>query len=203
MVDYKVAVARVMTNLRYLKNIEFGEPRSGHPEGKVKYHIADLEVNLERLKLRLPNEDTYWKLKFLIHVHDTLKAEVDQESIRKNSPGHAILAREFAREFTDEIDILNIIQYHDEDFALWKQLQSTGYYDTQRFDMLLNTIQDWDLFLSFMIIDGSTEGKILEKLSWFINLVRQHKTIQVDEMWVQGGFGNRKYCSCKSVWHDC
>ena len=41
-------VTRVVSDPRYLKNIEYGRPRHGHPEGKVKFHIAELEANLEK-----------------------------------------------------------------------------------------------------------------------------------------------------------
>lgn len=67
--------------------------------------------------------------------------------------------------------------------ALPKQSQCAGKYDTQRFEVLLNTIQDWDLFLAFTIIDGHTKGKDLEKLPWFLNQVRHHKPMQVNESW--------------------
>ena len=70
----KQIVERVMADPRYQENIEYGEPRSGHPEGKVKYHIAELEENLEKMASRGISEVQYWKLKFLIHVHDTFKA---------------------------------------------------------------------------------------------------------------------------------
>jgi hypothetical protein len=33
----KEILEKVMSDPRYLKNIEYGEPRLGHPEGKVKY----------------------------------------------------------------------------------------------------------------------------------------------------------------------
>lgn len=182
--DYQQAVEQVIDDPRYKRNVEYGEPRSGHPEGKVKYHIADLEANLELLRHRLPNEETYWKLKFLIHVHDTFKAEAYSKGMLSNdSVGHGSLAKVFASEFTRDTDLLNIIQYHDESYALWKQSQCAGKYDTQRFEMLLNTIQDWNLFLAFTIIDGHTKGKDLEKLFWFLNQVRHHKPIQGDESW--------------------
>ena len=49
----KEIIARVVSDPRYLKNIEYGEPRSGHPEGKVRFHIVELEANLEKLKTRI------------------------------------------------------------------------------------------------------------------------------------------------------
>jgi hypothetical protein len=184
--DYKNLLNRVLADERYKKNIEFeyNRPQSGHPEGKVKFHIADLEDNLERLKHRLPNKEYYWKLKFLIHVHDTFKAEASTAGVPTNDPGsHESLAKAFASEFTDDLDMLNIIQYHDENYTLWKQFISTGHYDKKWLRYLLDTIQDWDLFLIFTIIDGCTKGKDIEKLAWFINQVKQHRQIKVDEAW--------------------
>lgn len=185
--NYKELTEQVMADERYQTNIEFkyDRPHSGHPEGKVKYHIAKLEANLERLKHRLTREEDYWKLKFLIYVHDTFKAEEIRKSVPADHPhSHESLARAFASEFTDDADLLNIIQYHDENFTLWKQFRRNGHYDLEQFQNLLNTIRDWDLFLIFTIIDGHTEGKEIEKLTWFINQVREHKQTQVDETWV-------------------
>jgi hypothetical protein len=183
--DYQKLTERVMSDERYQKNVEYEQPDAGHPEGKVKYHIAELEANLERLKHRLPKEEDYWKLKFLIHVHDTFKAEASKAGVPADHPrSHEALARTFASEFTDDPDLLNIIQYHDENYTLWKQLKRTGRYDTEWFHYLLDTIQDWDLYLIFTIIDGNTQGKDIEKLAWFINQVRKHKQTQVDETWV-------------------
>jgi hypothetical protein len=185
--DYRKLLQQVMADERYQKNIEFEyeRPQAGHPEGKVKYHIAELEANLERLKLRLSSEEDYWKLKFLIHVHDTFKAEACQEGVPANHPhSHESLARAFASEFTDDADLLNIIQYHDENYTLWKQFKSQGRYDHKWFRYLLNTIHNWDLFLAFTIIDGHTKGKDIEKLTWFIQQVRKHIQTKVDETWV-------------------
>lgn len=185
--DYQNLLARVLADERYKKNVEFeyDRPHSGHPEGKVKYHIAELEENLEKLKHRLANEDDYWKLKFLIHVHDTFKAEASQAGVPTIDPrSHESLAKAFASEFTDDADLLNIIQYHDENYTLWKQYKNHGYYNKEWFQFLLDTIRDWDLFLIFTIIDGHTKGKDLEKLTWFVNQVKQHKQILVDETWI-------------------
>lgn len=183
MCQMKDIVAKVLADPRYLKNIEYGEPRSGHPEGTVRRHIAELEANLEKLAPRISVEQ-FWKLKFLIHVHDTFKAEAVPDSPIENPHSHASLARSFAAEFTDDADLLNMIQFHDVNFALWKQFAATGSYNPQRLSALLNTILDWDLFLVFTIIDGSTQGKDPDKVHWFITEVRKHKATIVDEGWL-------------------
>jgi hypothetical protein len=176
-------VSRVISDPRYLRNIEYGEPRSGHPEGKVKYHIAELESNLEKLAPRI-SEEQYWKLQFLIQIHDTFKADATPDSPIESPNSHASLSRKFASEFTDEAELLAMIQFHDLNFALWKQFAVTGSYNVERFSRLLDTITDWDLFLMFLIIDGCTQGKDPDKVRWFIAEVRKHKETFVDESWL-------------------
>src|SRR5687767_11583150 len=166
----------VLADPRYRTNIEYGEPRRGHPEGKVKYHIADLEMNLEKLRERGISEDDYWKLKFMIHIHDSFKAEAAVDVPILDPRSHASLAREYAAGLIEDADLLNMIQFHDENYALWKQFDRAGSYDGQRFQKLLETIHDWDLFLIFLIIDGSTSGKERSKLEWFICEVRKYKS---------------------------
>ena len=77
-----------------------------------------------------------------------------------------------------------MVQYHDENYALYQQWAGKGSYNRARFEALLNTIQDWDLFLVFTIIDGWTEGKDLAKLRWFIVEVGQFRPTRVDQSWV-------------------
>jgi hypothetical protein len=180
----KQIVDRIIADPRYQQNIEYGEPRSGHPEGKVKYHIAELEENLERMASRGISEEQYWRLKFLIHVHDTFKAQATPNTEILNPNSHASLAKKFAAEFTDDQDLLNMIQFHDVNYALWQQFERTGSYDVERFERLLEAIRDWDLFLMFLILDGSTAGKERSKLVWFVCEVPEYKKIQVDEGWV-------------------
>ena len=183
----KDILAKIMSDTRYLKNIEYGEPRAGHPEGKVKNHVAELEENLEKLMARHVgeiSEHQYWKLKFLIHVHDTFKADATSNSPILNPNSHASLARKFAAEFVDDEDLLNMLQLHDVNYALWLQFDRTGSHDVSRLEHLLETIRDWELFLMFLIIDGSTKGKERSKLIWFIQEVAKYKETRVDESWV-------------------
>jgi len=59
-----------------------------------------------------------------------------------------------------------MVQYHDEPFALHRQLESNGKYNHDRFNALLAAIRDWNLFLAFNVIDGCTAGKSREPLRW-------------------------------------
>jgi hypothetical protein len=170
----------------YQKNIEHGEPRPGHPEGTVKNHISDLEANLEKLQHmgRILSEDDYWKLKFMIHVHDLFKAEAENNTPTLHPRNHASLARGYASQFTNDADLLNMIQYHDENYKLWKEYQQNGSYDMERFQTLLEAIHNLDLFLLFIIIDGCTKGKDQRKLGWFIEEVRKYRKTLVNSAWI-------------------
>jgi hypothetical protein len=168
--DYKSVLERILSDPRYLKNLDWGKPREGHPEGTVRAHIAELERNLETLRPRL-SEEEYWKLRLLIHTHDTFKGEATPNSPITDPNSHASLARAYLASFCDDADLLAMVQYHDEPYALWRQLDFKGKFNQNRFDALLQKIKDWNLFLAFMIIDGSTEGKSRKPLEWFIDEV--------------------------------
>lgn len=182
----KDIIDKILADPLYQKNIEYIESHSGHPEAKVKLHIADLEFNLECLKSlgRIQYEKDYWRLKFIIHVHDLFKAEAKKHSPTLHPRNHATLARQYASQFTDDDDLLNMIQFHDENYKLWKQFSRTGSYNFRQFQNLLSAIHDWDLFLLFMIIDGCTKGKDYQKLKWFISEVRKFKKTLVETSWV-------------------
>ena len=51
---------------------------------------------------------------FMIHVHDTFKAEAQKDTPILHPHSHATLAKEYATQFTSDTELLNIIQYHDE-----------------------------------------------------------------------------------------
>jgi hypothetical protein len=163
--DYRAVFAAVTADPRYLANLDWGDPRPGHPEGTVRAHIAEIEANLVFLRPKLTDEE-YWKLKLLIHTHDIFKAEAKPDVTIADRQSHASLARAFLAAHCHDEDLLAMIQFHDEPFALYRQFESKGKYNQDRFNSLLQAIGDWDLFLAFNIIDGCTAGKSREPLHW-------------------------------------
>ena len=172
MQDYKEMFDAISRDARYQRNLDWGEVRPGHPEGTIRAHIADLERNLDRLRAKLSEMD-YWRLKVLVHTHDTFKAEAQPGAPIAAPDSHASLARAFLAEFCDDADMLAMVQYHDEPFALWRQLKHKGRLSEERFDTLLTSIRDWNLFLAFNIVDGCTEGKQRCSLRWLFGLVAE------------------------------
>lgn len=150
---------------RYLRNLDWGKPRKGHPEGTVKAHIAELEQNLTKLNSDTSSEE-HWKLKVLIHVHDSFKAEATSKVAITDPRSHASIAASFLSGYCEDQDLLNMVQYHDEPYALWRQVRSKGSCDQDRLQSLISKIDDWHLFLRFNAIDGVTAGKSIEPLEW-------------------------------------
>jgi hypothetical protein len=170
MTDYKQIFEAITRDPRYQRNLDWGEARPGHPEGTVRAHIGELERNLDALRHKLSERD-YWRLRVLIHTHDTFKGEAQTGVPIRAPASHASLARAFLADFCADRDILTMVQYHDEPFALWRQVASKGKFNQERLTALLAGIRDWNLFLAFNIIDGCTEGKAREPLRWFFEQV--------------------------------
>jgi hypothetical protein len=170
MTDYKQIFDAITSDPRYQRNLDWGEARPGHPEGTVRAHIAELEGNLEALRHKLAETD-YWRLRVLIHTHDTFKGEAQSSAPITSRNSHASLARAYLADYCNDADMLAMVQYHDEAFALWRQFASRGKFNQERLNTLLTRIRDWNLFLAFNIVDGCTEGKDRDKLRWFFHQV--------------------------------
>jgi hypothetical protein len=170
--DYKEIFAAITSDPRYQRNLDWGKVRPGHPEGTIRAHIAELERNLERLREKLSETD-YWRLKVLVHTHDTFKGEARPGAPIAAPNSHASLARAFLAEFCDDADMLAMVQYHDEPFALWRQVKLKGRLNEERLDALLTNVRNWNLFLAFNIVDGCTEGKQRDSLRWLFRQVAE------------------------------
>lgn len=188
MVNYELILRKIQDDPLYIEGIKYGKPRKGHAEGTIQAHIADLEVNLDRLSDTVTAEE-YWKLKVLIHTHDTMKKWAVRNSPIDDFNSHSSLAKAFLEKFLDRMvwqneDLLNMVQWHDENFALWKQLKNKGKYDKQRFFERVLAIKDMELFLIFTLIDGFTPSKMAlaeqekpEKIRWFVEEVRYYREL--------------------------
>jgi len=176
---YEIIYHQIIEDSAYMANLDWGQSRPGHPEGTVRAHVEELEGNLDRLKPHIP-EDQFWKLRVILHTHDSFKAEAERGVPITHPMSHASLACQFLSKYTQEGDILNMVQYHDEPFALWRQFKQKGSFNTDRLEALVSTINDWDLFLLFQLIDGLTDGKDAEPLTWLFEEVSGRVNSSID-----------------------
>jgi hypothetical protein len=155
---------RVLADPDLRAGLEWGKPRSGHPEGSVAAHVVDLLAALDSSEL---SGEHRAQLRFVSIVHDAFKYRVREWLPKTGENHHAMRARRFAERFTDDEAILSTIELHDRPYAIWRRLQRKGSLDQRAWDEMIARVADRELFLLFIELDGSTEGKNPEPIRWF------------------------------------
>jgi hypothetical protein len=146
------------------EGLAWGKPRTGHPEGTVGAHVADLLVRIDDSGDR---GDRRADLRFLALVHDSLKYRVRNWRPKTGENHHGMRARRFAERYTDDERLLAAIELHDRPYNIWRRTGRGSARERRRLDELLRRIPDVGLFVRFVELDGSTEGKNPEPIAWF------------------------------------
>jgi hypothetical protein len=155
---------RVLTADPVLREgLAWGKPRRGHPEGSVGAHVADLLETIERWGETGSRRE---ELRFLALVHDSLKYQVQKWRPKTGENHHALRARRFAERYTGDERLLATIEQHDRPYNLWRKARRRDQTDQHAFSDMIDRIPDLDLFLRFVELDGSTEGKTHEPIRW-------------------------------------
>ena len=156
--------------------MDWGEPRYGHPEGKVLYHVKDVLDNIDRLDYPLSIND-YQSLRLIALLHDSFKYQESKTEPRDWSQHHGILARGFASAFIEDTLILNIIESHDEAYYCWRLhalYNDTPTSDTRFKDLLQSIDGGLQLYYLFFKCDTATGDKTQAPIKWF-----EHKGLPI------------------------
>ena len=151
--------------------LAWGQPRPGHPEGAVGAHVADLLRTLEEEDQETGQQRR--DLRFVALVHDSFKYRVHDWLPKTGGNHHAARARRFAERFTDDERLLATIELHDKPYAIWRKMKRKGSLDEDAFREMMERVPDPELFLRFIELDGSTEGKDPEPIEWFREELRR------------------------------
>jgi hypothetical protein len=168
---------RVTSEPELLEGLAWGKPRAGHPEGAVGTHVSHL---LETLDESGETGERRELLRFMALVHDSFKYQVRERLPRVGENHHATRARRFAERFTDDERLLATIEFHDRPYALWRKLKRRGKLDEGGFRRMIRRIPDPELFLRFIELDGSTEGKRPEPIDWLRSELVERGLIDAD-----------------------
>ncbi len=141
-----------------LRGLAWGRPRPGHPEGMVGAHVAAMLATITEAPGRRRAE-----LRFLALVHDAFKHRVRPDDAYSADNDHAVLARRFAERYTTDPRLLQALELHDEPYWIWR---TSGIGAVAALEALVTRIPDLPLFLRFLELDGSTEGKDPRPLAW-------------------------------------
>jgi hypothetical protein len=178
-----------------LQGWAWGAPRRSHPEGSVGRHVADLLETIDSWGETGPRRE---ELRFISLVHDSLKYAVSPWLLRVGENHHAMRARRFAEGYTSDERLLATIELHDRPYHLWRARRryglwrggldriwlrkgSPGPMPQHGLDELVRRLPDTDLFVRFVELDGSTEGKNPEPIQWLNEELATHWQPSSDE----------------------
>lgn len=154
---------RVASDSEFARGLGWGLPRQGHPEGAVGRHVADLLRTIDAWDEKANRRA---ELRFIALVHDSLKHRVDPRRPKTGENHHAMRARRFAERYVHDERILSVVELHDRPYQLWRRLHRTGRLQEDELRVMVRALPDPDLFLRFVELDGSTEGKDREPTRW-------------------------------------
>jgi hypothetical protein len=166
--------AAVVRDPVLLEGLAWGKPRKAHPEGSVGEHVADVLQTIEDWN---ETGQRRLELRFLALVHDTLKYKVRSWLPRTGENHHATRARRFAEAYTDDERLLAAIELHDRPYGIWRRTRRGSSRERRAVDALVRALPDPGLFMRFVELDGSTEGKNPEPIEWFREELRRRKAI--------------------------
>ncbi len=162
----------ITSDNEFIEGALWGKARNGHPEGKVVYHIKEVLDNIDRLA---PDE-LRKELRLIALIHDTFKHKVDTTKPKVGLNHHAMIARKFAEKYFDDLDILDVIELHDEAYNAWSvgERRNDWVKAETRLDALLLRLNDQNFktYKLFYQCDNETGDKTQDNFIWFCNQIK-------------------------------
>lgn len=168
---------RIISDPEVMEGMWWGEPRYGHPEGKVYLHVRDVLDNIDRLE---GFEEYRAQLRLIALTHDTFKYIEDKSPPRDWSKHHSMLARKFSEQYIEDAHTLDVIELHDEAFHSWRNyvLQNNAERGMERLYNLLWRVHECkQLYYLFFACDTRTGDKTQAPVRWFEQMVPDIKPV--------------------------
>ncbi len=157
---------RIIQDQEWREGLFWGKPRWGHPEGAVLFHIQEVLGNIDKLSVQA---NTRAQLRIIAFIHDTFKHREHRGYPRDWNRHHAVLARQFAERYTDDKELLDVIELHDEAYYAWREGKHKKNKESKaRLEKLLNRLNgSRQLYYLFFKCDTQTGDKTQLPVSWF------------------------------------
>ena len=157
---------RLLADPDFREGLLWGVPRYGHPEGEVYKHVREVLDNIDKLTL---SDSDHHRLRLVAFAHDTFKHVEDKSIPRRWSRHHAVLARRFLDQYTDDKIVLRLTQWHDEAYYIWRDFHVYQFAEQAeaRLERLLDKVGEYrQLYYLFFLCDTLTGDKNLAPLRW-------------------------------------
>ena len=163
----------IAANEEFVQGCLYGNPRAGHPEGQVIFHIRDVLGNVNRYG----NAENRADLRLIGFVHDMFKFKVNPAKPRFGENHHGFIARKFVEIYTPDLRVLEVVELHDEAYNSWCKGNRKGWAaGEERARALierLNRTDSLDLYLNFYRCDNETGDKSGKSFDWFREIVER------------------------------
>ena len=169
---------KIVNNPQWQEGAFWGEPRPGHPEGKVIFHIHEVLQNVDKAT---QNRLLRQQLRLITILHDTFKHLEEKLRPRTDwSKHHAIYALKFAKKYISDKAVLDVIELHDEAYYAWRA-DYAGH--QEKAEQLLNNLRNrlgkknMQLFYLFFKCDTQTGDKYQSPIAWFEEVMQEDITV--------------------------
>jgi hypothetical protein len=145
----------------------WGEPRFGHPEGKVGYHVREVLDNVDRIPNLTSTQRT--QLRLVALTHDAFKNVEDRSTPRNWYLHHGAIAARFMAQHTTDPVVLDIIATHDDAYYAWLNEKRNA--ENLRFKTLDSLFERvgycLQMYYLFFKCDTQTGDKTQASVKWF------------------------------------
>ena len=165
----------------FRQGLSWGEPRFGHPEGKVVLHVCEVLDNIAAI----PNLSAVdlSRLRLIALAHDTFKHAEGRSRPRDWTKHHGMLARRFMEAYTSDPVVLDVIETHDDAYYKWLAQRRRPSPHSQLDSLLTRVGHCLQLYYLFFKCDTQTGDKIQAPLRWFEQVAEGIEIIQIKPFW--------------------
>jgi hypothetical protein len=168
---------RIANDIQWQEGAFWGEPRPGHPEGKVIFHIHEVLQNVDKAT---NDKILRAQLRLITIIHDTFKHLEEQTRPRTDwAKHHSIFALDFAKKYITDKAVLDVIELHDEAYYTWRESRAGRHDKSQE---RLNNLRErlgnnMQLFYLFFKSDTQTGDKYQSPVTWFEKALEKEITV--------------------------
>ena len=159
----------------------WGEPRYGHPEGKVALHVREVLDNISSIQ-NLSADDRS-RLRIIALAHDTFKHAESRSRPRDWTKHHGVLARRFMESYTSDTAVLDVIETHDDAYYKWLSQRRRPSPHSQLDSLLTRVGHCLQLYYLFFKCDTQTGDKTQAPLRWFEQVAEGIEVVQIKPFW--------------------
>lgn len=165
----------------FRQGLSWGEPRFGHPEGKVGLHVREVLHNISAIP-NLSSADRS-RLRLIALAHDTFKHVESRSRPRDWTKRHGLLARQFMEQYTSDPVVLDVIETHDDAYYKWL-LQHRRPSTHSQLDSLMSRVGYCiQFYYLFFKCDTQTGDKIQAPLRWFEREAKGIELVKIRPFW--------------------